>query len=96
VVSAKLPRVYPRSSSQLPSLVILPFAEATHLSTKRGATLQVKDASELIDEMQRLLGDPGALYGMRQHCLDFVGLNRGATDNALQLIRALLSAKTIV
>lgn len=72
------------------------FAEATQLAVKSGAALLVKDAGELVGEIQRLLGDPEALHGMRQQCLDFVGLNRGATDSALQLIRVLLSAKTAV
>jgi 3-deoxy-D-manno-octulosonic-acid transferase len=72
------------------------FAEATQLATECGAALQVKDAGELVDEMQHLLDDPEALRGMRQHCLDFVGLNRGATDNALQLIHTFLNPKSVV
>jgi 3-deoxy-D-manno-octulosonic-acid transferase len=72
------------------------FAEATQMATKSGAALQINDADELVNEMQRLLGNPGALHVMRQRCLDFVGLNRGATDNALQLIRPLLSAQADV
>jgi 3-deoxy-D-manno-octulosonic-acid transferase len=62
------------------------FAEATQQATKCGAALQVQDANEVIAEMQRLLDDDEALQQMRRHCLDFVGLNRGATDNAMLLI----------
>ena len=67
------------------------FAEATQLATQSGAAIQVQDANEMMAELQRLLNDPEALRGMHQQCLDFVGLNRGATDKAIQLIGALLN-----
>jgi len=67
------------------------FAEATQLATRNGAAIQVHEANELVSEMQRLLDDPEALRGMRQQCLDFVGLNRGATDKAMQHIGSLIN-----
>jgi 3-deoxy-D-manno-octulosonic-acid transferase len=71
------------------------FAEATLQATNCGAALQVQDADELIVEMQRLLNDLEALRGMRQQCLDFVGLNRGATDKAMQLINSTVIQKRL-
>jgi len=66
------------------------FTEATKLATHNGAAIQVQDVNTLISEIQRLLYDPQSLNAMRQHCLDFVGRNRGATDKAMQLISGLL------
>lgn len=62
------------------------FAEATQQAIQSGAALRVQNTDVLINEMQRLLGDPAALGGMRQSGLDFVGLNRGATKKAMKLI----------
>jgi len=71
------------------------FAEATQRATRCGAALQVQDVNELVVELQRLLDDSEALRGMRQQCLDFVGLNRGATDKAMQLINGVIEAKPV-
>jgi len=67
------------------------FAEATQLAIRNGAALQVQDANELVSELQRLLDSTEALNGMSQKCLDFVGLNRGATEKALHVIKTCLS-----
>lgn len=66
------------------------FSEATRLAIDAGAALQARDVAGLIAELQRLLGDPVALSGMRQQCAGFVERNRGATDKSLQIITALL------
>ncbi len=68
------------------------FAEATRLAVHAGAAVQVRDADELIQQLQRLFGDAVALSEMRQQCDGFVKFNRGATDRSLQVIAALLKS----
>jgi 3-deoxy-D-manno-octulosonic-acid transferase len=63
------------------------FAEATRLAVSAGAAIQVPDAVKLVTQMQRLFQDSDTLQEMRQHCSEFVGSNRGATDMSLQLVK---------
>ena len=65
------------------------FSEATQLAVNAGAALQVRNATEIMAEMQRLLENPKALQQMRFKCSRFVELNRGATDKALRVIKSL-------
>jgi 3-deoxy-D-manno-octulosonic-acid transferase len=67
------------------------FAEATRLAVDAGAAVQVNNAAELVEELQRLLGDSITLQEMRHHCAGFVESNRGATDRSLQIIAALIN-----
>ena len=65
------------------------FSEATQLAVNAGAALQVRNATEIMAEMQHLLENPKALQQMRFKCSRFVELNRGATDKALRVIKSL-------
>lgn len=67
------------------------FAEATRLAVKAGAALQVRNIGELIEKVQLLLGDSNKLSTMHHQCAKFISANRGATENALQIIKPLLS-----
>lgn len=69
------------------------FAEATRLAIKAGAALQVQNISGLIEQVQLLLEDSNKLSTMHHQCTEFIQVNRGATENALQLIKPLLSDK---
>lgn len=63
------------------------FAEATLLAVSAGAAIQVPDAAKLATETQRLLQDEATLHDMRQHCAAFIGSNRGASEQSLQLVK---------
>ena len=67
------------------------FAEVTQLAVKAGAALQVQDYLGLIDPIQTLLLNPGALSKMRRQCDGFVKSNRGATDRSVQIVRNILN-----
>ncbi len=62
------------------------FAEATRLAIKTGAVIQVNNADALAKKLQALLEDTNAVSAMRLACTEFVGANRGATNNALRII----------
>jgi 3-deoxy-D-manno-octulosonic-acid transferase len=62
------------------------FAEATRLAASAGAAIQVRDAGELIINLQQLLDNPDTLPEMRRQCAGFVKNNRGATDKSLRII----------
>ncbi|MDX8386250.1 MAG: lipid IV(A) 3-deoxy-D-manno-octulosonic acid transferase [Gallionella sp.] len=66
------------------------FTEAARLSTQCGAAIQIQDAKKLIAEAQRLLADAASLNKMRTQCLNFVNINRGATDKALLIINSII------
>lgn len=70
------------------------FTEATRLATRCGAAIQVQDAQQLIAEAQRLLADTSSLGEMHTQCLNFVGINRGATDKALHIINGLIDGSS--
>jgi 3-deoxy-D-manno-octulosonic-acid transferase len=63
------------------------FSEASRLAILAGAAILVPDAEGLFSEAQRLLQDTSKLFAMRQQCAGFVGANRGATQQALILIK---------
>ena len=67
------------------------FAEVTQLAVKAGAALQVQDYSGLIEPVQSLLVNPGALSEMRRQCNGFVKSNRGATDKSVQTVKTILN-----
>ncbi len=67
------------------------FAEATLSATSCNAAHRVEDATQLMAEARRLLGDTKSLDEMRAQCLGFVGINRGATDRAIQIINRLIA-----
>ncbi len=69
------------------------FAEATQLATHCGAAIQVQDAQQLISEVLRLLGNTSSLNEMHTQGLNFVSINRGATDKALHIITSLIDKK---
>ncbi len=69
------------------------FAEVTRLAIKAGATIQVENIDALITKLQVLLNNAAILSRMHQQCLDFVRLNRGATDKALEVITTTLSKR---
>ena len=64
------------------------FAEVTRLAVNIGAAMQIKDSEELIVSVQNLLGNPAKISKMRQQCNTFVISNCGATDRAIEIIRA--------
>jgi len=66
------------------------FSEATRLAVSVGAAIQIKDANELTEEIQRLLNDEATLNKMRHQCAIFVEENRGATDRSVQIIARLI------
>lgn len=63
------------------------FAEATELSVRAGAAIQVSDASALAREARRLLRDPAAAKSMGRAALAFSSEHRGATKRVLELIQ---------
>jgi len=63
------------------------FAKATQLAVAAGAAIEVSDARELVDEVQRLFQNAIKLREMRRQCIEFVNANRGATERSLQLIK---------
>lgn len=65
------------------------FSEVTKLATSSGAAIQVNSVEELVDKLQTLLNRPDLASAMRQHCVEFVDANCGATSKALQLIKDL-------
>jgi 3-deoxy-D-manno-octulosonic-acid transferase len=67
------------------------FAEATQLAITAGAAIQVGNADELVTQLQKLLNNPIRLANMHRQCLDFVQLNRGATEKAMQAIKTYLT-----
>lgn len=56
------------------------FADATAKAKAAGAALEVVDASALIAEVAKLLGDPERREAMREAALAFHAAHRGATD----------------
>jgi len=66
------------------------FSEATRLALSTGAAIQIKDVTELTEEVQRLLNDDSTLKRMRHQCAVFVEENRGATDRSVQIIAQLI------
>lgn len=66
------------------------FAEATRRAVDAGAAMQITDSKELMLRLSRLLGDQVLLAEMRRQCIEFVRLNRGATEKSLQIIRQTL------
>jgi len=66
------------------------FTEAVQKATRCGAAIQVQDVQQLFTEAQRLLADTEPLNEMHKQCLNFVGINRGATHKALQIINGII------
>ncbi len=66
------------------------FADASRFALEAGAALQVQDAAELVCEARRLLDDKDARAAMKKSAIAFVASHRGATDNAMAVIRAAL------
>jgi len=71
------------------------FAEAVQRATQCGAAIQVQSAKPLITEVQRLLSDAEPLNEMRKQCLNFVGINQGATNKALHIINGLIDTSRV-
>jgi len=63
------------------------FTEASILAVEQGAAVRVQDATSLADTLQRLLLQPEKLNQMGNAGLAFVNANRGATEQALAIIR---------
>lgn len=63
------------------------FTEASILAVEQGAAVRVQDATSLADTLQRLLQQPEKLNQMGNAGLAFVNANRGATEQALAIIR---------
>ena len=67
------------------------FSEATQQATQKGAALKVQDARELMTEALSLLSNVDKLNAMHSKCLEFVGLNRGATEKSMKLIGSVIN-----
>ncbi|HEX5337063.1 MAG TPA: lipid IV(A) 3-deoxy-D-manno-octulosonic acid transferase [Gallionella sp.] len=62
------------------------FTDATRMAVEAGAALRVNDAPELLQTVQKLLGDVRALQAMGAQGLQFVAAHQGATANAMAVI----------
>lgn len=62
------------------------FAEATRLAVKAGAAIQIKNPGNLVEVLLQLLNDPERVSEMGRRSIEFVHLNRGATNKALGII----------
>jgi 3-deoxy-D-manno-octulosonic-acid transferase len=69
------------------------FAEVTRLAIKAKAAIQVENIDGLVTKLEEMLNDATILSSMHQQCIDFVRLNRGATDKALEVITTTLLKK---
>ncbi len=67
------------------------FAQATELAVACGATLQVGDANDLVQQVNRLFQDAGRLEEMGQAGRQFVNDNQGATGRAMTFIALALN-----
>jgi 3-deoxy-D-manno-octulosonic-acid transferase len=65
------------------------FLQATEEAVEAGAALRVPDASALLREAARLLGDGAARARMSEQALAFAGRHRGATVRTVELLRQL-------
>lgn len=63
------------------------FTQATILAVEQGAAVRVQDELELAHTLQHLLQQPERLAQMGRAGLAFVNANRGATEQALAIIR---------
>ena len=63
------------------------FTEASILAVKQGAAVRVQDADNLVQPLHQLLTHPEKLEQMGSAGLAFVNANRGATKQALAIIR---------
>ena len=62
------------------------FAEAAHGAVACGAAIQVADATDLVNEVQRLLNDEGARQQMGEAGQQFATRHRGATQRTLDAL----------
>ncbi|MFA7400835.1 MAG: 3-deoxy-D-manno-octulosonic acid transferase, partial [Sideroxydans sp.] len=69
------------------------FAQAAELAIACGSTVRVKDASDLISQLDAILKDPHRSKGMAQAGLHFVSDNQGATIHSSRLIDGALLQK---
>ncbi|MBI1175224.1 MAG: 3-deoxy-D-manno-octulosonic acid transferase [Sideroxydans sp.] len=67
------------------------FAEASNRAVGRGAATSVADSNELVENLQMLFAEPQRLAAMGRSGLDFVRMEQGATERALEFIVRLLS-----
>lgn len=70
------------------------FSEATHSAVKAGAAIQVSNVDELIKKLHFLLADSNSRASMHQTSVDFVKVNRGATNKALEVINTAIAGQT--
>ncbi|MFO8152780.1 3-deoxy-D-manno-octulosonic acid transferase [Thioalkalivibrio sp.] len=66
------------------------FADMIEQLRDAGALLQVADADDLLQALERLLGDPGAGRAQVARAREVVAANSGATAHTLQLLEPLL------
>jgi 3-deoxy-D-manno-octulosonic-acid transferase len=69
------------------------FEEVTRLAVKAGAAIQVENIDNLVVALQKILNSSTTLSSIHQQCLNFVRINRGATDKALEVITTTLSKR---
>ena len=62
------------------------FAEAAREALARGAARSIRDADDLVDQVQRLLVDESARLAMAAAGLDFAERHRGATARTMDLL----------
>jgi 3-deoxy-D-manno-octulosonic-acid transferase len=62
------------------------FTQASNLAVEQGAALRVQDAHHLVLSLQNLLRHPDQMSKMGAAGLAFVAANRGATEQALDII----------
>jgi 3-deoxy-D-manno-octulosonic-acid transferase len=68
------------------------FAEASELAVKEGAALRVRDAQELVQQLNRLLRDDRARRAMAEAGLRFTAAHRGASQRVAALVADVLSS----
>jgi 3-deoxy-D-manno-octulosonic-acid transferase len=66
------------------------FAQAAAEAVRAGAAIQVADASEVVREAQRLLGDATARQRMGEAGKHFCAAHRGATERTMAIVKRLL------
>jgi 3-deoxy-D-manno-octulosonic-acid transferase len=67
------------------------FAQAAELAIEAGAAIQVADASALVAEVARLVGDPASRALMGHAGFEFSLAHQGATERTMQLVERLLN-----
>ncbi|MEI7843291.1 MAG: lipid IV(A) 3-deoxy-D-manno-octulosonic acid transferase [Gallionellaceae bacterium] len=68
------------------------FAQASELAIESGAALRVMDATNLMQTLQSLLGNPQKIAEMGAAGMGFTQLNQGATEISLTLVGQALRA----